>query len=869
VNRNIKISAAIKLILAACVGVSRAAEPGDASANAPPALSEVVVTAQRRVESAQDVPITIQALTAETLNQLNATTLDDYIKFLPNVTTAGSGPGQSNLYMRGLAIPIAGNQGSGSVGFFPNVAVYLDDQSVQLPGRNLDVYAADLERIEVLEGPQGTLFGAGAEAGVVRYITNKPKLNVVEANFDGGYATTAHGDPSNNLTAMLNVPLIPDTLAVRAVIYDDHRGGYINNIPATFVRSNSDLGISYAGGAVPPNSPTLSNAALAGSAINPVTYQGIRASVLWQINDDWNALITQSYQDMDAEGQFAEETIDAAGHTLPDLSIEQYNPSWDKDRFENTSWTLSGKLGDLRAIYTGGYLVRNIEQIQDYTNYARGVYADYYQCYPGKCFSPSTNWFDVERNTHQSHEFRLSTPDDWRLRAIGGLFWEKYQIQELVDFNYKAQGAPFSPVGPPTGYDELNGQIVSWGTPGETFVPYPVTTFDANLIGPQTAFFDDVTRGYTQRAAFGSVDFDIVPKTLTLTAGTRYYSVNTTEVGSSAGSFGCQLQYYPDAPDPCINHSNFANLNAEHLDTTYSGFRSRANLSWKVTRDALLYYTWSQGYRPGGFNRTSNAPESTSPLYGIFVTPIAFKPDTLTNNEAGWKTEWLEHRLMFDGAIYQEDWKNTQITVFDPGITGNQIFTTNGPNYRVRGLETQLQARVTAHLTVAASAAWNTSKLVKEVNFVDTSGNPIIWSNYTNSYGQPLRNPFGQLGDPLAQCPPFEGNLRLRYDAPFGAYEWFVQVDGTHQAHSYASTDRLSRDLQGNSEAYDDPGFSTYDASMGISRDAWQVKLYGENITDTRAQLYANYAQWFKAVTINRPRTIGMQISYKFRPDAK
>ena len=137
-------------------------------------------------------------------------------------------------------------QGSSGIGSFPNVAVYLDDQSGQLPGRNLDVYAADMERIEVLEGPQGTLFGAGAQAGVLRYITNKPKLDVTEGNVNAGYAYTSGGDPSSNVDAMINLPLIADTLAVRAVVYSDTRGGYINNVPGTFSRLPTDIGIHYA-----------------------------------------------------------------------------------------------------------------------------------------------------------------------------------------------------------------------------------------------------------------------------------------------------------------------------------------------------------------------------------------------------------------------------------------------------------------------------------------------------------------------------------------------------------------------------------------------------------------------------------------------
>jgi iron complex outermembrane receptor protein len=186
-NSNSKLSCAIAAILSsASTGIVYAADAPSADTNSD-AISEIIVTAQRRSENIQDVPISIRALTGEALDQLNVRTLDDYIKYLPNVSTASNGPGQSEIYMRGLAAGSQASQGSGSTGLWPNVAIYLDNQSGQLPNRNLDIYAADLNRIEVLEGPQGTLFGAGAEAGAIRYITNEPKLDVTEGNVKAGY----------------------------------------------------------------------------------------------------------------------------------------------------------------------------------------------------------------------------------------------------------------------------------------------------------------------------------------------------------------------------------------------------------------------------------------------------------------------------------------------------------------------------------------------------------------------------------------------------------------------------------------------------------------------------------------------------------
>src|ERR1700704_2732502 len=304
------VSGAIAAILSgSTIGSTPAAAAADAGGSV--TIEEITVTAQRRTENMQNVPITIQALTAETLTQLSVATFDDFVKYLPNVTAASNGPGQGNIYMRGLSTGGVGNQGSGVVGSFPNVAIYLDEQSGQVPGRNLDVYAVDLERIEVLEGPQGALFGGGAEGGVLRYITNKPKLNVIEANVDASYGVTAHGDPSSAVDATINLPLIQDRLALRAVIYNDSRGGYINNIPATFSRASTDrVAVNYFNGIVPPNSGPINNSSSVANAINPVTYKGGRAELLYQINDDWKALITQSYQDLDAEGVFWAEQYD-------------------------------------------------------------------------------------------------------------------------------------------------------------------------------------------------------------------------------------------------------------------------------------------------------------------------------------------------------------------------------------------------------------------------------------------------------------------------------------------------------------------------------------------------------------------------------
>jgi iron complex outermembrane recepter protein len=868
-------------------------------------LQEIIVTANRREENLQDVPIAMQVLTGDTLAKLNATTLDDYLKYLPGVTAHGIGPGQNNIYVRGLATAVSGIQGAGSNSSFPNVAVYLDEQSSQLPYRNLDVYAADLERIEVSEGPQGTLFGAGAEAGVVRYITNKPKLDVTEGSATAGYGYTAHGDPNSSVEAMINLPLIPDTLAARGVIYEEERGGYINNVPATFARASTDLGIHYAeaDGQVPADSVVINNSSVTGNAINPVTYSGIRLETLLKVDDDWRVLVAQSYQNMVADGVFAEMAANSLGQPLPALTVQLYNPSYDKDKFENTALTINGRAGDLSLLYAGSYLVRNIDQVQDYTAYARGSYADYYQCAnPGstpataRCFSPSSTWQDQERNTHLSQELRLTTPADWRIRGVGGLFYEDYRIQEQVDWLDLTATPYFIPIGPPTGYYTLNGsprlpngQPVQYSTPGAIFVSAPATLNNPNIRPSDDGFFEDITRGYTQKATYLSVDFDLVPKTLTLTVGTRYFDTDASEVGASVGGRGCQIiNHATGVPDPCVNHSILTDLNALNLDRGFAGFRSRADLSWKMTPDALLYYAWSQGFRAGGFNQGSvfdiNSPLVSSPLtpgpkpwqaqareHGGWVPPLDYAPDTLINNEIGWKTTWLERRIQWDGAIYQENWNNAQVGAFNRGVIGGVVTTINGGNYRVRGMESFGAAHLAGGLTVEGGVNWNHSELIKEAQFYWADGTPIAfplsYSPQQTPAGQLFTNPAGTLGSPLAGAPPFEGNVRARYEFPWNGYDAFVQSTAVHQSHSLATTNILTPNVQGTSTAYELPGFTTYDGAVGIGKDGWLVQLVGENLSDTRAQLFANYTQWYKAVTVSRPRTVGLRFTYAFGGD--
>jgi iron complex outermembrane receptor protein len=826
-------------------------------------LGAVTVTAQHTVQDIQDVPITIQAFTGTTLQQLNVTSFSDLIKYLPNVTFAANGPGQGNIYMRGLSTGFLGNQSSATIAPFPNVALYLDDQSMQFPARNLDIYVVDMERVEVLEGPQGTLFGGGAEAGAVRYITNKPNLDKVSGNVEAGTGITAGGGANNSANATLNLPIIPGTFAVRGVIYNDHQGGYIDNVPSTFTRQPTDGGGAMAPYVAAGGTSVFNNYSVAKNDWNPVDTQGARLSGLWKINDDWNLLIAESYQSLDAKGQSSTYPVGSDGQTLGTNQITAFVPAWNNDHDTNTALTLNGQIGDLSVVYTGGYTNRRISEQQDYTNYSRSAGGMYYQCTgtsaglssAGKpiCYSPAGYWNDQVTSTHQSHELRLSTPEDYRFRVIGGLYYEDFNIDDHMRFNYLTI---------PSCTPQNLASALTGGNPCVAVAESsPGVTLPAG-----TAFGENAQRGYKQEAAFGSMSYDIIPDVLTATAGTRYYHYSEYETGTEFYTTSAQVNvpngtYVGD--DTVINSH-----------TTYHGFKSRANLQWHITPDMMLYYTFSQGFRPGGFNRTSSdvAKLDGEPQY---KKPISYAPDTLTNNEIGFKSTFFDDRLLFNASAYDMRWNNVQLQFFNPLVLGNTTFAVNGPNYKVQGLELQFQARITDGLSLMGSGSLNHAK---------QTNSPCLLNNISGSAGYnacivetgaagdvtSFANPFGTVGSTPAFSPRSQLNLRLRYDWKFGAdYNAFWQVGANrtgsmyNQPATYPSgagvTDITTVELR-----YLQAGYNTVDASLGVAKDNWNVSLYGTNLNNSHASVFTSSAQFIESQVPIRPRVIGLKVGFKF-----
>jgi outer membrane receptor protein involved in Fe transport len=891
-NANSKLSYAIAAILSgSSMGIVHAATATATDTSDSDSIQEITVTAQRRTESIQDVPITIQAISGDSLKQLNVQTFDDLIKYTPNVTFSGNGPGTGNIFIRGLSSGGSGNQSQSTTAPFPNVAVYLDDESMQFPARNADVYMVDMERVEILEGPQGTLFGGGAQAGAIRYITNKPKLDVTEGDVNASYGITADGgNPNSAVNATINLPIIPEHLAIRGTIYSDSRGGYIDNVPGTLAQT------------VPTATPTpvTSNNALVENDTNSVNYTGLRLSLLYQINDDWNALLMQSYQNMDSEGYFNDYPVASDGQTLAPYKITAFSPAYDHDKYEATSWTVNGKVDDWKMVYTGSYMIRHIEQQADYSNYllsggGGGGGGQYYDCTggafalgkktkPTTCYAPVGSWRDTVQNEHQSHELRVSSPEDFEvfghgLRGIAGLYWEEFQIQDQMNFNYLAipQCTP----------EALTTALAGGPDCVAATGPLPGTpAVDPTTRSSTTAFGEDAQRGYIQRAFFASADFDIIPKVLTFTAGTRLFHYNEFETGS---------EFYTSSASVDKPNGTAPNGFGIDLHKQESGSRSRGNLTWHVTPDTMVYYTYSQGFRPGGFNRTSSAggvisQAAVAPYTAgdkttrQYLKPVGFDSDNLINNEIGAKTEFLDHKLQLNGSLYKMKWENVQIPLFDPSQLGNTTFVTNGPTYEVKGVELQIVARPIPQLSIQGSSSWNSTNQIS-APCLSSSGTASGANNPTPK-GQCItvvnsatfNNPYGQLDTSPAFSPPLEFNLRARWDQPVFDYKTFISVGANHiasQRNEPASfpSGNLPTSAGGclvngvpNTTLcqYTMPGYTTYDAAIGVSKDQWTAQITGNNLTNSDASTYTSSNQFIKTEVPLRPRVLTLTFGYKF-----
>ena len=896
----LKMSSAALVLAAFGAGSAPAIAQESSASRDDGSVADIVVTATRREESLNKIPLAIQALSGDSLADLNITKFDKLIEYLPNVRAASRGPGASSIFIRGLSTDSPGLQIAGTAGAQPTVALYVNDAPASLVGRNLDLYTVDLQRVEVLAGPQGTLFGASAMGGAVRYITNKADPSAFHAGFNASYAFTKGGKESVAGDAFINVPIIKDKLAVRAVVYSDRQGGYIDNVAATFqMPFNGHVGEA---GKLPTGNPLLvmraiqSCQATATTAVanctgsgyqaptrqvinndkyvqdnyNDATYRGGRIALTWNISDDWSLDLMHLRQELDTDGVFDYEP------DVGDLKVTKFGDNTLRDKVNLSTLTINGRLGFLDLVYTGSFLKHRATQVADYAGYSNiGLYLPYYECdrgvyytaaYNGNigntCYTPNKSYKVRNKTDRLTQEFRVTTPADERIRGTFGLFYDDNKLKDNTDWSYLQPNAGFI-------YRRAANPVTN---------PY-----DPSVRDLQVGFFNDIQRRDKQFAAYGEASFDIVPEKLTVTGGLRYYNEKASINGSSNGSFAtggrgiynAATGTYSPAATPPQYYGVSANLNQLYAGISpakYTGVLKKANLTYKLDDTSLVYATYSDGFRPGGFNRRPcRIGSAICPTAADFARLGQYVPDKVKNYEIGGKFGLFDRRVQLNLAAYMIDWKNIQITVFDQNIS-NQTFTTNLLDARIKGIEGDITWRATQEFTLNSAFSFNDSemrKYRKNTTVLRPLGGPLAlspkfqfnarlnWEKELSSGLRPFASvAFHHVGKSISDV---IDNVDIRYQSSNPTLGYAAAIPVTYNGVLVRPGDVIAP-IPGAQKL---AAYNTVGASFGVSRDEWRIEVFGDNLTDERPELYKSGNDGELRVTTSRPRTLGLRFSYK------
>jgi outer membrane receptor protein involved in Fe transport len=847
-------------------------------------FEEIIVTATRKSESVQKVPIAIQALSSDFLAQRQVKGLADYAALLPSVSFAGIGPGRNEVYFRGI-VPAGGA--------YASVGYYLDE--IPITGQEVpDIQVYDMERIEALSGPQGTLFGAGSLAGVLRFITAKPKIGSFELGVDTEVNKFGKGGYGGTFKGYVNIP-VSDRLAVRAMGYYRKEGGYIDNVDnkGQFISGTTDEplkpdprpSVLNLGDDNPATSFTLTNSAIAKKDYNPVYEYGGRLSMLWDIADGWEITPSVTAQRQISYGYFGYDT------RVGDLQVHDYDLTRNDDKWVQAALTVHGHIGDFDLVSATGYYHRNRKINNDYTYYTvtydgfGAGYENYLQFFDKsgctgsdaslKCttlLNPNQYYHTVQRNKKFTQEVRLTTPKTWPFDVTVGAFYQRQK--NITDNNYAIRGLDQI-----VGYTESGGgdsNPAGFGIPqaqgGTMILGTPAVRGDAYYLEE----FDTL---YHDTAVFAEAHYNITP-TIKVTGGIRYFwtdyqTAGFQGVGASAavapsvflptGAVGCPLPL----TGPRLQCRNTNALDPESIGRySEQGQTHKIVVDWQFADQKLLYANYSTGFRPGGYNRPLRLRKTDTQPQVVVAAP-AFESETLTNFELGFKGTF-NNVFRLNMAIYLEKWNNIQYGLVVAGAQGAG-YTGNAGKAEVKGIEYDAELKL-GKFTISSSGAYNDGKLKGNFcNFVANRDTKIISQLATCAPGEFIP---GNLDTPsvaaadgtrLPRQPKFKGTTTIRYDTDFGSMKAYFQGAALYQTGATQDLNEFNNGLLGNT-----PGFVSFDFGAGVRKDHWTADIFIQNAFDRRGQLTRNTfcsisvcAGSSRTFTI-RPQFFGLKLGYRY-----
>ena len=766
-------------------------------------LEEVVVTARKRTENLQDVPISIDVFTARDLQNLGISQFEDYASRTPSISFISAGPGTQTFVMRGVSDGSNPNYSNTA-----STAYLLDDMSMNYYGTTPDLHLYDIAQIEVLNGPQGTTFGAGAMAGALRFITNKPDPKAFAAGIDVDVGQVESGSHNGTFEGYLNLPIIADWTALRISAFKDYHGGFINNLNTTRNWVNGT---------------TSTNAAFSGRNYNVEKVTGARIALGQVIAEGWKATLTYSYQKQLTHGAWDQDPtlggamaadgtlVNGPVRPLGTHNVARFGPEFKQNYAKTLDLHLDGDVGIGDLVFASTYWAQDDRLVNEYSEYmqyintaslnatSRQAFTCLTDPINGAGFSgcnvPTLSYDYIQHIQRWSNELRLQSKEGGRLHWLAGAYWEK--TRDVYSDYFHMPGLQ-------TAGQQWQAYASYYGQTGQP--PKP------------DDWYSYVARSdYLQTTEFANITFDITPR-LHIEAGTAHFhsSFNTFQ----DGGFWYSPQTVTEAPG------------SSHK------WNSKAGISYKVLDGLLVYADAAQGFRDGGVNGGLPQPCVTK------GAPSRFTPDTLTNYEIGWKSTLLDKHLIWDGAVYYMPWKNLQSSIFDPDVCVEGSFNANIGDARIYGMESDLKYQAGRFLSMELSASYNDSR-VKSDHFYNADFQV-------------------QPGERLPYVPYFSWSANARYEAPIrDALHGYAQYDVSHKGDMWNSlqtngSNGLPRVLQ--------PGYSIMNLRFGVSQaDAhWLGEFYITNVANKNAVVYTNEGNFDLRQTVNEPRVFGVRVSYRF-----
>ena len=789
------LATAISSVLATTTGMAAAQN----QPSQPTTLGEVIVTATKRAERLQEVSESIAAFDANAIEMRGLKQIDDIVKYIPGMSLSQREPSGTTIVFRGVAS--SGIQ----FGAVSSSALYLDEQPITQSGRSPDPRFIDIERVEALRGPQGTLYGASSQSGTLRIITNKPDPGAFEAWTEAEFNSVEGGAEGYDISAMLNLPLGSDRLALRLVGFAAEDAGFIDNV----------LTESKGG--------TFTNADVVDEDVNKVNTVGARAALRFEINDSTNLTLTTLYQDLSADGHgdVTNPSSDGFGYAdVGDLEQVRFSEENLDDTWYQVGLTLNAEtpIGDL--VIAASYFDRDFHYEADATDYEWnfncprfGPGPDYEENPPPPFCQPNYIIYDFGGDPHgfaqndeqteiTTFEARLQSKADEESRWswLVGAFYSKEeghtQFDSFVDDFAASEAFEYFANLQESYYGTLEATDQWW-----------LGVYDTDL---------------EQRAVFGEASFDVT-ENFTITAGGRWFEYERKFELHQEQPFGSIAPFY---------------VTNEVADTDDSGSVMKLNLAYRFDNDRMAYATYSEGFRNGG----------TNPVRPNSILPREFSSDELKNYEIGAKTEWLNNRLRFNIAVYSMEWDDFAVQVEDPQGGVFQLGYVNLPSAEITGFESEFQFAINEAWQVDASLGYNDGEVSEATVLVLDPDFPAIEVD---------------RGARLPLTPDWTATLGIEFRPPGRLLnaQPFARVDLAYVGESVNNLEDLESVVDSSGvqlqKAYD-----TGDFRVGLEGEHWSATFFVDNFWDERANLFLSN-RWAEArQSINRPRTYGLQFRY-------